>query len=86
MNARLPPQKHILIPDVLQEHVAQRIDFTYTLPNLEFTTKLLQPIRIYVVFDNIEVTEASYASPYCSVNETITYSMQLKPSPIHKGK
>ncbi|XP_043270893.1 uncharacterized protein [Venturia canescens] len=85
MNARRLPQKHILIPDVLQEHVARRIDFSYMLPSLEHTTELLQPIRVYVVFENIEVTEESYAPAYSSVNESITYSMQLKPSPTHKG-
>lgn len=56
LSAHLPPQKHILIPDVLQEHVAQRVDFTYMEPTFKHTIELLQPIRIYVAFDNIEGT------------------------------
>ncbi|KAK0089369.1 hypothetical protein PV325_007714 [Microctonus aethiopoides] len=84
LNGRLPPQKHALIPDVLQEQVGRAIDFTYLRPTSIPSVEPLQPIRIYIVFDNIEVTEQNYASPYCSVNETITYSMQLKPSK-HKG-
>lgn len=85
LNGRLPPQKHALIPDVLQEQVGRAIDFTYLRPTSIPSVEPLQPIRIYIVFDNIEVTEQNYASPYCSVNETITYSMQLKPSK-HKGE
>ncbi|KAG8037357.1 hypothetical protein G9C98_005567 [Cotesia typhae] len=83
-NACLPPQKHVLVPDVLQEHLARRVDFTYIGPTMIPSVEPLQPIRVYVVHDNIEVSEQSFASPYCSVNETVTYSMQLKPSK-HKG-
>ncbi|XP_008545462.1 uncharacterized protein LOC103569766 [Microplitis demolitor] len=83
-NTCLPAQKHVLIPDVLQERLARKVDFTYVGPSMIPSVESLQPIRVFVVHDNIEVSEQSFASPYCSVNETVTYSMQLKPSK-HKG-
>ncbi|XP_015120946.1 uncharacterized protein LOC107043810 [Diachasma alloeum] len=84
MNSLLHSQKHALMPDVLQEQVANKVDFIYERPGQIFSIEPLQPIRIYIVFNNIEVTEENFPSPYCTVDETVTYSMQLKQSK-HKG-
>ncbi|XP_063974815.1 uncharacterized protein LOC135161298 [Diachasmimorpha longicaudata] len=84
VNLLLPTQKHALIPDVLQDQVAKKVDFIYERPSLIFSVEPLQPVRLYIVFNNIEITEENFASPYSTVDETETYSMQLKQSK-HKG-
>ncbi|XP_011309566.1 uncharacterized protein [Fopius arisanus] len=84
MNSLLPPQKHALMPDVLQDQVAKKVDFIYERPASILSVEPLQPIRVYVVFNNVEVTEENFPSPYCTVNEAMSYNMQLKPSK-HKG-
>lgn len=45
----------------------------------------LHPIRIYVVHNNIEVTEQNNLSEYSNLNNQITYNMLLKPSE-HQGE
>ncbi|XP_044012310.1 uncharacterized protein LOC122855190 [Aphidius gifuensis] len=82
-NSCLPVQKHALVPDILQEQVAKKIDFAYAKHDI-FCIEPLQQIRVFIVFDNVEVTEQNYASPYSSMNEALIYNMQLKQSE-HKG-
>lgn len=85
LNKALPPQKHVLLPDVLQEHIARNVAFTSTRQTFRPTIEPLQPVRIYVVHDNIEITEQHYPPEYSSVNNAITYSMMVKPSE-HQGE
>lgn len=82
-NSCLPVQKHALVPDILQEQVAKKIDFAYAKHDI-LCIEPLQQIRVFIVFDNVEVTEQNYASPYSSMNEALIYNMQLKQSE-HKG-
>ncbi|XP_034934751.1 uncharacterized protein [Chelonus insularis] len=84
-NTCLPPYKHVLVPDILEQQVAQNINYTYIQPSLMIPSiESIQPSRIYVVYDNIEVTEQNFSSPYSNVNGTFTYNMQLKQSK-HRG-
>ncbi|XP_019700732.1 uncharacterized protein LOC105191435 [Harpegnathos saltator] len=80
LNKKLPPQKHVLMPDVLQEHVSHNVAFISTRQTSRPTIEPLHPIRIYVVHDNIEITEQHYLPEYSSVNNEITYNMMVKPS------
>ncbi|XP_012543294.2 uncharacterized protein LOC105840779 [Monomorium pharaonis] len=80
LNKVLPSQKHVLMPDVLQEHISQNIAFTSKRQTGDLIIESLQPIRIYVVHDNIEITEQHYSSEYSSLNNGITYNMMVQPS------
>lgn len=80
INSRLSSQKHALLPDVLQEVVSKNVGFTSMRQTPRPTVEPLLPIRIYVVYDNVEVTEQNYPPQYSTVNDTITYNMLLKPS------
>ncbi|XP_012282440.1 uncharacterized protein LOC105700827 [Orussus abietinus] len=84
LNERLPPLKHTLLPDVLQEQVSQNVKFISMRQTSRPTEEPLQPVRIYVVMDNVEVTEEVYGPHYSSVNDAVTYNMLLKPSE-HQG-
>ena len=83
-NKHLPPQKHVLLPDVLQEHITRNVGFTSTRQTLRTTIEPLHPVRIYTVHDNIEITEQSYSTYYSSVNDSIMYNILLKPTE-HEG-
>lgn len=80
LNKKLPPQKHVLMPDVLQEHIACNVVFTSTRQTFRPTIEPLQPVRIYIVHNNIEITEQHFQSEYSCVNNAVTYNMLMKPS------
>ncbi|XP_020285540.1 uncharacterized protein LOC109855550 [Pseudomyrmex gracilis] len=79
LNKMLPPSKHVLLPDVLQKYIARNIDFTSKRQTGEPVIEPLQPIRMYIVHDNIEVTEQYYLPEYSSLNSGVTYSMMVQP-------
>lgn len=85
LNERLPPQKHVLLPDVLQEHIARKVGFTSTRQTFRPTIEPLQPVRIYTVHDNVDIGEQNHSSYYSSVNDSFTYNILLKPTE-HEGK
>lgn len=80
MNERLPPQKHVLLPDILQEHIARHLGFISMRQFFRPTIEPLQPVRIYIVHDNIDITEEGYQSQYSNVNDTTVYNILLKPT------
>ncbi|XP_011693682.1 PREDICTED: uncharacterized protein LOC105453422 [Wasmannia auropunctata] len=80
LNKVLPSQKHVLLPDILQEHISHNIAFTSKRQTGDLIIEPLQPVRIYVVHDNIEITEQHYQSEYSSLNNGITYNMMVQPS------
>ncbi|XP_015605090.1 uncharacterized protein LOC107272442 [Cephus cinctus] len=80
----LPSQKHVLLPDVLQELIAKNIRFTSMRQTPTLTVETLQPVRIFVVMDNIEVTDSNYDPQYSSINDAVTYNVALRPS-SHQG-
>ncbi|XP_071635285.1 uncharacterized protein [Temnothorax longispinosus] len=80
LNKMLPSQKHVLLPDVLQEHISHNIAFTSKRQTGDLIIEPLQPVRIFVVHDNIEITEQHYLSEYSSLNNGITYNMMVQPS------
>lgn len=81
----LPPQKHVLVPDILQEYIARNIIFTSKRQTDDLIIEPLQPVRIYVVYNNIEITEQHYQPEYSSLNNGITYNMMVQSSE-HPGK
>ncbi|XP_043499704.1 uncharacterized protein LOC122522578 [Polistes fuscatus] len=83
LNERLAPHKHVLLPDVLQEEIARNVGFLSSRQTLRPTIEPLQPVRIYVVHDNVEVIEEDDPT-YSPMNDTSTYSMVLKQSE-HRG-
>lgn len=83
INEQLAPHKHVLLPDVLQEEVARNVGFTSSRQTLRPTVEPLQPVRIYVVHDNIEVIEEDDPT-YSPMNDTSIYSMVLKRTE-HRG-
>lgn len=85
LNKVMPPQKSIVLPDVLQNRIACNIDFTSTRQTGDLIIEPLQPIRIYIVHDNIEITEQDYLSEYSSLNNEVTYNMMVQPSE-HPGE
>ncbi|XP_035736373.1 uncharacterized protein LOC118447931 isoform X1 [Vespa mandarinia] len=82
LNEQLAPHKHVLLPDVLQEEVARNVGFTSSRQTLRPTIEPLQPVRIYVVHDNIEVIEED--ATYSPMNDNSIYSMILKQTE-HRG-
>ncbi|CAL7950787.1 unnamed protein product [Xylocopa violacea] len=80
LNIHLPRQKHVLLPDVLQEHIARNVGFVSMRKTGRPTIEPLLPIRIYVVHDNIEITEQDYPPQYSSVNNSTMYNVLLKPT------
>ncbi|XP_011866079.1 PREDICTED: uncharacterized protein LOC105561044 [Vollenhovia emeryi] len=80
LNKRLPSQKHVLLPDVLQKHISCNVEFTSTRQTGVLVNEPLQPIRIYVVHNNIEITEQHYVSEYSSLNNGITYNLMVQAS------
>lgn len=82
MNEQLPPQKRVLFPDILQEHITYHVGFISRRQDFRPTIEPLQPVRIYMVHDNIDITESTenYSSHYSNVNDSITYSILLKPT------
>ncbi|XP_015181128.1 PREDICTED: uncharacterized protein LOC107068848 [Polistes dominula] len=83
LNERLAPHKHVLLPDVLQEKIAKNVGFLSSRQTLRPTIEPLQPVRIYVVHDNVEVIEEDDPT-YSPMNDSSTYSMVLKQSK-HSG-
>ncbi|KAI4500858.1 hypothetical protein M0802_004069 [Mischocyttarus mexicanus] len=77
LNERLAPHKHVLLPDVLQEEIARNVGFISSRQTLRPTIEPLQPVRIYVVHDNVEVIEEDDPT-YSPMNDTSIYSMVLK--------
>lgn len=84
LSKHLPPQKHVLLPDVLQEQLARNIGFVSTRQTFRPTIEPLQPVRVYVVHDNFDITEQNYAPHYSSVNDAVIYSLRLRPTE-HQG-
>ncbi|KZC10489.1 Protein MB21D2 [Dufourea novaeangliae] len=84
LNKHLPQQKHVLLPDVLQEHIARNVGFTSTTQISRPTIEPLQPVRIYTVHDNIDITEPNYLSHYSSMNNSDIYNILLKTTE-HEG-
>ncbi|KOC66588.1 Protein MB21D2 [Habropoda laboriosa] len=84
MNKRLPTQRHVLLPDILQEHIAKNVGFTSTRQNFLPIIEPLQPVRIYMVHENVDVLEQYYSPHYSSVNDSVTYTTLLKPTK-HQG-
>ncbi|XP_029169266.1 uncharacterized protein LOC114939195 [Nylanderia fulva] len=84
LNKQLPPQKHVLLPDILQEYIARNIIFTSKRQTDDPSIEPLQPVRIYVVYDNIEITEQHYQPEYSSLNNGITYNVMVQSSE-HSG-
>lgn len=84
LNERLPAQKHVLLPDVLQEHVTRNVGFTSMRQTFRPTIEPLQPVRIYTVHDNVEIVEQNSPSYYSRVNDSIMYNILLKPT-AHQG-
>ncbi|KAK2575538.1 hypothetical protein KPH14_011258 [Odynerus spinipes] len=84
INERLPPHKHVLLPDLLQEEVARNVGFTSSRQTLRPTIEPLQPVRIYIVHNNIEVTEEDSPNYYSIMKDTTTYNMLLKQTE-HRG-
>ncbi|XP_072754165.1 uncharacterized protein [Anoplolepis gracilipes] len=80
LNEILPPQKHVLLPDILQEYIAHNIIFTSKRQTGDLIIEPLQPVRIYIVYDNIEITEQYYQPEYSSLNNGITYNMMVQSS------
>ncbi|XP_070167741.1 uncharacterized protein [Polyergus mexicanus] len=80
LNKTLPPQKHVLLPDILQEYIAHNINFTSKRQTGDLIEEPLQPIRIYIVYNNIEITEQQYQPEYSSLNNGITYNMMVQSS------
>lgn len=80
LNKRLPSQKHVLLPDILQEYIAHNIIFTSNRQTGELVDEPLQPVRIYIVHNNIEITEQQYQPEYSSLNNGITYNMMVQSS------
>lgn len=80
LNKMLPPQKHVLVPDILQEYIARNIIFTSKRQTDDLIIEPLQPVRIYVVYNNIEITEQHYQPEYSSLNNGITYNMMVQSS------
>lgn len=80
LNKVMPPQKSILMSDVLQNHIARNIEFTSKRQTNDLIVEPLQPIHIYIVHDNIEITEQEYLSEYSSLNNEVTYNMMVQPS------
>lgn len=80
LNRILPPQKHVLSPDILQEYIAYNVTFTSKRQTGDPVIEPLQPIRIYVVYDNIEITEHHYQPEYSSLNNGITYNLMIQSS------
>lgn len=85
LNKRLLPQKRVLLPDILQERIVNNVTFISRRETVDPTVEPLQPVRMFVVYENIEVSDQHDSSQYSTMNDTITYNMRLKPS-IHKGR
>ncbi|KAM0736115.1 Cyclic GMP-AMP synthase-like receptor 2 [Formica fusca] len=82
LNKILPPQKHVLLPDILQDYIAHNIIFTSKRQTGDLIAEPLQPVRIYIVYNNIEITEQQYQPEYSSLNNGITYNMMVQSSEI----
>ncbi|XP_012227936.1 uncharacterized protein [Linepithema humile] len=80
LNKVMPPQKSILLPHVLQNCIARNIDFTSKRQTGDLIIEPLQPVRIYIAHDNIEITEQDYLSEYSSLNNEVTYNMMVQES------
>ncbi|XP_066599846.1 uncharacterized protein [Prorops nasuta] len=82
-NDNFEQNKHVLLPDILQQHLARNLGFISARHTILPTVEPLQPMRIFVIHDNIEINEENY-SQYSTVTDTVTYKMLLKPS-INEG-
>ncbi|XP_076645726.1 uncharacterized protein LOC143355097 [Halictus rubicundus] len=84
LNKGLPPQKRVLLPDVLQERVDKNVKFTSARQTLRPTTEPLQPVRIFTVYDNVEIMEQNSLSHYSSMDDSIMYNIMLQTTQ-HEG-
>lgn len=84
LNKRLPPQKHVLLPDVLQERVEKNVKFTSARQTLRPTTEPLQPVRMFTVYDNVEIMEQDSMSHYSSMDDSIMYNIMMQTTQ-HEG-
>lgn len=83
-NKCLPPQKRVLLPDVLQERVEKNVDFTSARQTLPPSTEPLQPVRIFTVYDNVEIMEQNSMSHYSSMDDSVMYNIMLQTTQ-HEG-
>lgn len=84
MNEQLPPHKRVLLPDVLQEEISRNVGFTSSRQTFRPTIEPLQPVRIYVVHDNIEVTEEDDPTYCTTMTNDTTYKVLLRQTE-HRG-
>lgn len=84
LNERMPPQKHVLLPDVLQECVARNVGFTSSRQTFRPIIEPLQPVRIYTIHDNVDITEDNLTPHYSSMNNSIMYNLLLQTTE-HEG-
>ncbi|XP_076761524.1 uncharacterized protein LOC143429690 [Xylocopa sonorina] len=80
LNKHLPRQKHVLMPDILQEQIARNVRFVSMRKTGRPTLEPLLPIRIYVVHNNIDITEHDDPPQYSNVNDFPMYNVLLKPT------
>ncbi|XP_077290505.1 uncharacterized protein LOC143914239 [Arctopsyche grandis] len=87
-------QKHVFLPDKLQEIVDAHIYFSDRVPVMEndeiFPRKMyrepkkniqvLQPQRMYIIHDNIEVNDPGESSDYSTINNAPHYSFVIERS------
>ncbi|XP_012269305.2 uncharacterized protein LOC105693756 [Athalia rosae] len=73
-------QKHVLLPDVLQEQVARHVKFTSARQTEKLTVEPLQPVRMFIVLDNVDVNEIAEGPEYTLLTDVIVYNMCLESS------
>lgn len=77
-------QKHILLPDVLQAQVSHHVKFQSTrVIDCETTIEPIEPVRMYVVLDNVKVNDASKKPDQVTSADSIDYKVHLDPSSNH---
>lgn len=81
LNKKLLPEKSVLLPDVLQEFFTDRIRFTSKCKSDkdDLTIEPIRPIRIYMIYENVLVTEFDNSQHYADPKDlAIDYNFILK--------
>ncbi|XP_016844817.1 uncharacterized protein LOC107982055 [Nasonia vitripennis] len=81
LNEKLLPEKRALLPDALREHFAGRLRFTSFCKSDEDeqTVEPLRPIKVYLVYENVVVSELDEARHYSSPGDlNYNYTFLLK--------
>lgn len=81
MNEKLLPEKRTLMPDALREHFTGRLRFTSFCKSDEDepTIEPLRPIKVYLVYENVVVSELDEARHYSSPGDlNYNYTFLLK--------